>query len=264
MLTITKLYSLLDEYAPFEISREIISAGGYDNSGIIVKEHENINKILFALDLSVDVVKKAKRLGCDTIITHHPAIYNPINSLDFQDSNTGAILLATKYGMNVISMHLNLDFAPFGIDYYLAEALGGNDAKILEQTSEKTGYGREFCLNKTTLKEFVNKVKKSLNSSKVLVYGSLNFAFNKVASFCGGGSSHALKAVQNGLTDASVIVTSDIPHHVIKEFIERGKALVIPTHYASENYGFIKFYEWISSALKDEVVTYYFDDKRYL
>ena len=264
MLTLTKLYSLLDEYAPFEISREIIKAGGYDNSGIIIKEHENINKILFALDLSVDAVKRAKRLGCDTIITHHPAIYNPINSLDYQDANTGAILLATKYGMNVISMHLNLDFAPLGIDYYLADALGGKGAKILEQSGEKVGYGREFCLNKTTLKEFVSKVNTSVNSNKNLSYGSANFVFNKVASFCGGGSSHALKALQNGLTDANVIVTSDIPHHVIKEFIDRGVALVIPTHYAAENYGFNKFYEWVSATLGGEIQAYYFDDKRYL
>ena len=166
--------------------------------------------------------------------------------------------------MNVISMHLNLDFAPLGIDYYLAQALGVKDAKIIEQNGEKTGYGREFCLNKTTLKDFVAKVKKSLNSNKVLYYGSQNLPFNKVASFCGGGGSHALKAVQSGLTDAQVIVTSDLAHHVIKEFLERGVALVIPTHYAAENYGFKKFYEWLSATLGGDVQAFYFDDKRYL
>ena len=264
MLTLNKLYSVLDGYAPFEISRQIIREGGYDNSGVLLKQHDNVCKIMFALDISVDVVKRAKRLGCDTIITHHPAIYMPISSLDYQDPNTGAVLLATKYGMNVISMHLNLDCAPLGIDYYLAQALGSKDAKIIEQSGEKTGYGREFCLNKTTLKEFVAKLKKSLNSNKVLFYGSQNLPFNKVASFCGGGSSHALKALQNGLTDAQVVVTSDLAHHVIKEFIERGVALVIPTHYAAENYGFKKFYEWLCSALEGQVQAFYFDDKRYL
>ena len=131
---------------------EIIKDGGYDNSGILIKQHDNVCKIMFALDIGVDVVKRAKRLGCDTIITHHPAIYMPVSSLDYQDPNTGAVLLATKYGMNVISMHLNLDCAPLGIDYYLAQALGSKDAKIIEQSAPKTGYGREFCLNKTTFK----------------------------------------------------------------------------------------------------------------
>lgn len=264
MLTINRIYSILDNEAPFIISKEVVKNGGYDNSGIIINTHQEINSVMFSLDLSIECVEKAKKLKCDTIITHHPAIYNPLSSLDVNDVTSKALIRAIEYKLNVISLHLNLDFAEDGIDQNLAKALGATDAKILEKHYQNYGYGREFCLNKTTLFELLKKVKKELGSKRVIYYGSKNFAFNKVASFCGAGSSSALKAINTGECDAQVIVTSDAPHHVIKDIVESGRALIIPTHYSAENYGFKKFYEKIASLTKGQILTYYFEDKRYL
>lgn len=263
MLTINNLYSILDEYAPFEISKKAIEQGSHDNSGIIVNCHQNINRMLFSLDLSIEAVNRAKRLKCDTIITHHPAIFYPISQIDISDPSTAPICLAVKNDINVISMHLNLDQTEGGIDEWLAKALGATSAKIIEVQSENIGYGREFCLNKTDVKTFVNSLKVALNTKRVVVYGGLNQQFNKVASFCGGGASHAYKVVTSGKCDAQVIVTSDVAHHVIKEFVEMGKILVIPTHYSAENFGFKKFYQAISQKL-DSVELEYFEDKRFL
>ena len=67
---------------------------------------------------------------------------------------------------------------------------------------------------------------------------------NKIASFCGGGDSHALYVVENAVTDADTIITSDVSHHVLKELIELGKNVMILPHYVSEQYGFYKFYNY--------------------
>ena len=127
--------SELEKFAPLYLSQEMIKKGCYDNSGVIVKMHDNVNKVLFSLDLTEKVVKKAKSLKCDTIVTHHPAIYSPINTINIDNQNTKAIALATKNGMNILSFHLNLDVASGGIDDCLAKALGAEKAKILEKTS---------------------------------------------------------------------------------------------------------------------------------
>jgi dinuclear metal center YbgI/SA1388 family protein len=264
MLTINKLYSLLDGVAPFEISKEIIRAGGYDNSGILLNLHQNVEKVAFSLDFSMQAVEFAIKNKCDTIITHHPAIYSPISAIDVMEPLSSALVKAVEKGINVISMHLNLDEAKNGIDHYLAVAIGASDAKILSKDYLEFGYGREFCLNATTLKGLVARLKRELNSNKIVFYGKPNQTFNKVASFCGGGSSHAVKAVCSGQTDAEVIVTSDTPHHVIKELVERGKAVVLPTHYSAENYGFKKFYEGVTQSLTGLAQTYFFEDKRFL
>lgn len=262
MLKIDGLFSLLDERAPLSLSYKLIERGDYDNSGIIIRNREEVKKILFTLDLSLDAIKKAKKAGCDTIITHHPAIYSPIKNLDCT-GDTAAVLLAAKSGLNVISMHLNLDVAKGGIDECLMRALGGEKFKIIDELDEKTGYGKEFDVNGVTLAEFKNRAIKETGAKRIVVYGNAKTAIKKAASFCGAGASHCVKYVKDG-GSADVIVTSDMPHHVIKYAVESGKSLLLLTHYAAENYGMKKYYEKMTKALVGKAETVFFADKRFM
>ncbi len=258
MFNIEEFLAVLEEYAPLQISYKAIEKGDYDNSGLLVKNGKNVSKILFSLDLSDLSFKAAEKMGADTIVTHHPAIYNPIKKLSFNGENKD-LLSAIKAGMNVISMHLNLDMANDGIDAFLAEGLGGKAFKILDDLDGEHGYGREFVL-KGDAEEILIGVKKTFGSDKILLYGSGEV--NKAASFCGGGSDYAFSCVIGGKTDADLIVTSDMPHHVLKELIECGKKVMIIPHYVSENYGFKKFYLWAKE--KTCLEAEYFEDKRFM
>ncbi len=262
MYNIQSFLGLLEEFAPLSLSYKFVERGGYDNSGIIVKTHREVKKVLFSLDLTALAVKRAKRLGCDTIVTHHPAIYTPLKALDIEDTLSGAVCEAVKNNLNVISMHLNLDFALGGIDESLCEGLGGKGAKVLDIIDGACGYGRAFDIEKTTLKGFVASIKKTFNTNKVVYYGNGNSPIKKVASFCGAGASDVEKFLQEKDFSAEVIVTSDVPHHVIKEIIEKGVNLVILTHYASENYGFKRFFERVKERIGLPAV--YLEDKRFL
>ena len=252
---------VIEEYAPLSLSRKMIEKGSYDNSGIIVKSGDNSQKILFSLELSSESVKKAVELKCDTIVTHHPAIYTPVSNLSI-DGNTAPIISAIKAGINVVSMHLNLDVAKLGVDEYLSLGLGGKDAEILDCVINDCGYGRQAIINKTTLKDFKVKLCETFGTDKVLIYGQNDVC--KIASFCGGGASEALKAVESGLVDADTIVTSDVAHHVLLGLIERGKNVVILPHYVSEQYGFNKFYLSIKEKLENKAEVFYFIDKRFM
>ncbi len=260
MYTINEFMCVLEGFAPLELSIKQIENGAYDNSGIMVKSHDKINSVLFALDLSSATVERAKRLKVDTIVTHHPAIYAPIKNLSVSDATTAPIIKAIKYNMNVISMHLNLDVADGGIDQELCLALGAKNVKVLDYVDQTHGYGREFC-GLMTLPKLKEQAQNVLGNKKIITYGNKATVFEKFASFCGGGSSHALDAIKNGKTDAQVIITSDMPHHVIKELVEMDKAIMIISHYSAENYGFNKFYERVKN--KISVPAYYFDDKRF-
>ena len=61
MLKINELFRSLCEIAPIDLSYKMIEKGQYDNSGIIVNAHENVEKVLFSLDLSVSAVNLAKK-----------------------------------------------------------------------------------------------------------------------------------------------------------------------------------------------------------
>ncbi len=263
MFTLKELFENLDLFAPVEYSRKLIENGGYDNSGILIKSTENANKILFTLDLTENAVKRAKRLGCDTIVTHHPAIYTPLSTIDATDVTTSAVALALNYKLNVISMHLNLDVSKGGIDQSLATALGGKEFEILDPLFDGVGYGRLFEIQEVRLKDYEKQVKKTLNTDKVIVYGSKNSTIKRVASFCGGGASYAETQVKKGVAP-DLVVTSDMPHHILKYLIEKNILVMIITHYASENYGFKKFYEHVHKTLNQKAEVYYFDDERFI
>ncbi len=260
MYSSKEFLSLLEGFAPLSLSRKMIEKGSYDNSGLLVKNHDNIKKIAFSLDLTEDAVLFAKECGCDTIVTHHPAIYSPISSLDI-DGDTKALTLAVKHNLNVYSMHLNLDIADNGIDECLSVGLGGIDLKVIERIDGELGYGRIAKVKGKKIEEFVAEIKEEFGSDKVIYYG--NNEVNCVASFCGAGASSAVSALKD-LDGVDTVVTSDIAHHNLLSLVNAGKNIVILPHYVAENYGFNKFYQSVCACLKDGAKGYYFTDKRFM
>jgi len=245
-----KLY----EFAPLELSKAMVEKGSHDNSGVILKLHDEVEKVLFALDLTESAVLKAVKANADTIVTHHPAIFYPILRLELGGENS-ALAMAAFYGLNVISLHLNLDIAKGGIDDQLAQAFSPTDVKVIEFMTEEHGYGREFKVEKTTISDIVETMKSKLKAVNITVFSKGEKVVKKVASFCGGGSSHAVKYDGN----ADLIITSDMPHHIILSMVESGKAVVLITHYTAEMFGFKKFADYCSKFIETVV----FDDKRY-
>lgn len=262
MLSLNAFFGVLDKYAPIKYSHKYIELGDYDNSGVLIKSTNEVKRVLFSLDLSLEVVNRAKRLKVDTIVTHHPAIYNPLKSLDCYGENS-AVCLAIKLGLNVISMHLNLDVSDGGIDDSLCLGLGGKKYKILFPILEGVGYGREFKVNQTTFHEFIKNAKKSFGTNRVVSYGNKNSLIKTGASFCGSGSSYVEKYLTSG-GDVDVIVTSDMPHHVISKTLLSGKCVLLLTHYSAEDKGLYNYYEKIKKEIEKDVECYFFSDKRFM
>lgn len=260
MYKLSELTQLLEQIAPLSLSQKMIERGDYDNSGIIIQSTDYANKILFSLDLSLQTVDKAKSLGCDTIITHHPAIYAPIKQLSIYDQ-TKPLLLAIQYQMNVLSYHLNLDISSAGIDHSLALGLNANNIEIIDFIDQEHGYGRRANVKSQSLQQFVEYIKKTFNTDKVVYYG--NKTVSKIASFCGSGGSTAMQCVSSGV-EVDTIITSDLPHHYLKELIEYDKNVVILPHYVSEQYGFNRFFELLTQKLDSKAQTFYFVDDRFM
>ena len=250
----------LERFAPLYLSHKMIEKGHYDNSGIIVANHDDVKKVLYTLDLSLESVNYAIKQGCDTVVTHHPAIYAPIKQMEFDGENK-ALLSAIKNNLNVISMHLNLDVAEKGIDYQLALSTGGRLLGNIDVVEDNCGYGKSVEIDLQDLKTFTEKLKTTLKTDKVIVYG--DGKVNKVATFCGAGASDAVCVAKQDKFAVDTVVTSDIAHHNLLELIERNKNVVIIPHYVAENFGFEKFYEYARENLRG-AEAYYFTDKRFM
>ena len=253
-MKLTEIFEKLENVAPVALSdRFCAKYRMYDNSGIIIDCKEEIKGALFSLDLSFKAIEEAKKRGCNLIVTHHPAIFGGISRISVDD----VIGTCLKSGISVISMHLNFDAAPCGIDYHLMRGLGGENAEIYEDV-EGGGYGRVYGVKEVKFAELETAVRKNFNTQRALFYGDSQRKVQKIASFCGAGCNNdAIEfAKRNG---ADVLVSSDMKHHEIAALLQKGINVIHLTHYSAENYGFNKIYTQISSAFS--IPTAFFADE---
>lgn len=248
----------LEQIAPVALSDEFCATYKmYDNSGIIIDCGAEVNGALFSLDLSQNSVLQAKKHGYNLIVTHHPAIYGGISKFNLNsDPQAKALAECIRCGISVISMHINFDAAPKGIDYHLMRGLGGETAEILAPVSGG-GYGRVYSVKPQKFADYVAMVKKEFSTDRALCYGDCNRQIKRVASFCGAGCDE--KAIDFAFTHgADVFVSSDLKHHEITALLGRNINVLHLTHYSAENYGFNKIYMDIKDKLN--VPSAYFCD----
>lgn len=250
-------YNDMLRLAPMEISDRFVGEGAYDNSGIIIETARDVKTAVYCLDLTSKSVQFAISKNADVIVTHHPAIYHPIKNL----SANSPLLTAANAGIGVISNHLNLDGAKEGIDYLLMKGLGGEIVGILDDFGNGEGYGRVGVFDKT-FGEITENYKKEFGTEKAWAYGDAEKHIAKAASFCGAGlGDEEVEAAAKA--NAELVVSADIPHHVLLHALERGLCVLSCTHYGTENYGMKKFSESCAAQFKN-IKIYFFDDERFV
>lgn len=253
-MQLKSVFEAVDALAPFRLSKEYCENYGFhDNSGIILDCGEEVTGVLCALDLSRRAVDEAKRSGANVIVTHHPAIFYPVSSLHSEDP----VLLCARAGISVISAHLNLDAANGGIDEELMLGLGGSACDIMHSLTDG-GYGRAFTVAEESLADFVVRIKARFNTERVLSYGDR--PVRKVAGFCGAGldDSTVAFALRRG---ADTVVSSDGKHHLIAALVNADVNVVLLTHYAAEQYGFVRFAENLRQKINGTPVTVFTDER---
>lgn len=260
-MTVEEVLHILEErVAPVKLSDDFCAKYKmYDNSGIILNAGGDVCGVLFSLDLSEAAVKRALENGYNLIVTHHPAIYGGVSRIDVTaDSKSRALTECLKNGVSVVSMHLNFDVAPQGIDYFLMKGLGGGKC-ALSAPVQGGGYGRAYEVAPTPLKEFMEKVAFEFKTDRAVCHGDRDIVVKKVASFCGAGCDDAniTFAKSNG---CDLFVSSDLKHHEIAELVESGISVLQLTHYSAEAYGFRQIYQ----AIKDYInapSSFFFDER---
>lgn len=228
-MTVKELYDFLNEMAPFSYAMD------FDNCGILVgNPDEQVKKILVCLDCTPQAIARAKEVGANLIVTHHPVIFSPLKSVT-ADSIVYALLGA---GISVICAHTNLDLARNGVNDALAHRLGLKCLEGLSPVSCQRGaetvteyLGRVSFLPQTLSPlDFAQHVKDSLGGNVRFVCG--NRPVRRVA-VCGGAGADCLdEAIQVG---ADALVTSEVKHHIFLSASQRGITLVDAGHFHTED-----------------------------
>ncbi len=243
MKTVKQIYDFLDLIAPFASAME------FDNCGILVGDPNcRVDKVLLSLDITPEVCEEAKKLDVNLIISHHPVIFKPLKSIEFNK----AVHKLIKYNLSAICAHTNLDVAKNGVNFYLAETL---ELTSLTPLSYFETYPLGFIGNlksEMTSEEFALFVKNKLYCEGVR-YTQNSRKINKVAVCSGSGGNLINKVVEN---HADAFVTGEIKHSQLLEANQFDITVVDAGHFKTENL--------ILSPLSKTLKEKFFDVKFYI
>ena len=126
-MKIKEIVNALEIFAPLPLQ------DGFDNAGLqIGLTDAEATGALLCLDITEAVVDEAITLGYNLIVSHHPLIFKGYKSITGRDYVERCILKAIKNDIVIFSMHTNLDNAPQGVNFKIAEIIGLKNLRILE------------------------------------------------------------------------------------------------------------------------------------
>lgn len=221
---IKDVIDLIEYAAPKELAYD------WDNTGLLIKCSDRVEKMLITLDVTLEVIKEAVESGCDMILSHHPLIFSSMKSLSFDEYPNSLVIELIRNGISLYSAHTSYDRAQGGINDMLAELLGlidvrtvGGDGEDLMRIGElKSAVGAS---------ELAELVKDKLGSKCVKLTDDKCCDIKRVAVIGGSGGDFALTAKQQG---ADALITGEAKHNHFLEAKDLGILLLVAGHYETE------------------------------
>lgn len=227
-IKIMDLLDGLEQIAPGSL------AESWDNVGLLIGDpNRKTQSLLLGLDPTLSLLEEALSIGADTLVTHHPCIFRPLQSVQTA-TPAGAFLekaLANK--INVIACHTNLDSAESGVSDALGGLLGLENLKPLHPIdSAVQGLGRIGRYDEPiSFRLFMPRVFAALESEAVQIAGIPPQKIQSVALCGGSGSDLVEEAYRQG---ADVYLSSEIKHSTARWVEDSGFCVIDAGHYATE------------------------------
>ncbi len=222
-LSLSQIVEIADRLFPFELAEP------WDNCGIQIGDPDRVvSAIAFSLDATPQTVEYARKYSCDLLVTHHPVLLEPIRTV-IPDNLAGRTLLAAgRHGVDILSLHTNLDAARGGLNDNLAETLGLQEISI-PVPAICARLGR--LDSSMTLFHFADKVARDLGISRPRIISAKECKVQTVFCASGSGMGYLRDALRY---HADVMLTGDVRYHAAREALEMGMPVIDAGHFGSE------------------------------
>ncbi len=210
----------------------------WDNVGLLLGRGDKaVNRIMVALDATMEVVKAACDMDCDMLITHHPLIFSSVKRITDESVLGKKLLLLAEHGISYYAMHTNFDTVGSMAHAVTDVFLGFESIEPIEKCDmPEEGMGRLAFLPKPmTRDEICEYIKKQLELPQVTFYPATfdgeeipaDKEFNKIAVMPGSGKSFIDSVVVSG---CDLYLTGDIGYHEAQHATELGLSIIDATH----------------------------------
>ena len=126
MYRIREIIKEIEQVAPLPLQED------FDNAGVQVGDTNlPATGVLLCLDVTEEVIDEAIERDCNLIVSHHPLAFKPFKSLTGATYVERCIMKACKHDLVVYAAHTNLDNAPGGVNFRMAEMIGLQNVRVL-------------------------------------------------------------------------------------------------------------------------------------
>ena len=205
-MTVNALYAAFEDRIPIALRAE------WDNDGkMCVRNGERqVEKALFCLDVTDEVVARAKETGADLIVSHHPLIFAPLSALTEEDAVSARVLALAAADIAVFSFHTRFDAVGGGINDGVCKLLSLTDVAPFGEG----GIGRIGTLaDPLCTEDFCALVKERLGAP-VLSVADAGKPVRRIAVLGGEGKDEIGAAVASG---ADAYLSGRLGYHAMQD-----------------------------------------------
>lgn len=229
-MDIKEVVETLERFAPLPLQES------YDNAGLQIglTEAEEVSGVLLCLDVTEDVVREAEERGCNLVVSHHPLLFRPLRRVVGATQPERCAAEAIRRGVAVYSAHTNLDNAPGGVNFRMAEVVGLREADFLAPAPDGCSgsgvIGNLPCGEKA--QAFLQRIKEAFGVRCLLHNEGPSRLIRRVA-LCGGSGEFLIDAAV--AAGADVFLTGEVGYHRFFGY-ENAMWIAALGHYQSEQF----------------------------
>lgn len=229
-MKIRQIIDALEDFAPLALQ------DGFDNAGLQIGLPQDVDAtgVLLCLDVTEAVIDEAVSRSCNMVVSHHPLLFHPLKSISGKDYVERVVIKAIQQGITLYAAHTNLDNAPGGVNYKMAEKLQLTALEWLEPKQGMEGGSGLVGELPTAMSQqaFIRLVKDTFRVDSIRYNEWSGQQVQRVA-LCGGAGAFLIpKAIGKG---ADAFITGEIGYHRFFGY-EDSILLMELGHYESEQY----------------------------
>lgn len=229
-MKIKEIVNALERFAPLPLQDD------YDNAGLqIGLTDAEVTGALLCLDVTEPILDEAIALGCNLVVAHHPLIFRGCKSITGKNYIERCIAKAIKNDVAIYCAHTNLDNAPQGVSFRMADKIGLVDVKVLAPQPGENSVGAGVIgrlAEPLTELEFLKHIKKTFEV-ECLRHNKLTGREIETVALCGGAGAFLMQTAID--QHADVFLTGEIKYH---DFFGHESDILLAEigHYESEQF----------------------------
>jgi len=186
-ILVSDFMNTMQDIAPLEY------AESWDNVGLLIgRRADPVKHIMLTIDFTEEILAEAIELGADLVLTYHPIMFKPIQSITYADTYGRALLTTMRNGLAVYSPHSALDAAEDGITDWLADMVGSGYRRALIPFKSVSSRGQIKIVTfvPTDAADRLRDALASAGAGRIGEYEQCSFTSPGTGTFRGSEESH--------------------------------------------------------------------------